>query len=332
MKTTILKILPVCLALVLLNNANAQEVLKDTCKVTIGENFIVFDAEATESPLDKWELITEEDDRYYDNDPIKPLSGTHLEFTGNDHNSGPPTSPLKYKFIAPKTGTYRLTMRMYQRLDGQPEDKCNDVYIRMTGNFTSGNSSYTTADLKSNMKFWGRGINKWGNILNGENSSHVKQAVMYNLIEGEEYSFFMSGRAQRTNIDYILFFETSLGLSVQYNVDLASTTDEKYHPAECDEVIPEETLTNKHAFADDKSLFTVAPNPATSGVLNIQFVNNSQVKKEVTIVDLSGRTVHSEYTNANQLVLSTDMISSPGIYLIKVSTQEYTSISKVQIQ
>ncbi|MEX0982589.1 MAG: hypothetical protein WD577_14640 [Bacteroidales bacterium] len=133
----------------------------------IGPNFIVWEAEATESPLGYWEIIDENDPRYQnlDSNKLDPILGTHLEFTGNDHNSGPPISPLEYIFVAPITGTYRLGARMFQRLEGLPSDKCNDVYIKMAGNFTSGNN-VDKQYLTKFVKFYGRGVNQWGALYN----------------------------------------------------------------------------------------------------------------------------------------------------------------------
>jgi hypothetical protein len=199
------------------------------CDMTIGEDYIVFEAEATTSELGDWEIIDSTDNRYRDEDSIAPINGTHLEYAGvNSYNE--PVWPLEYTFIAPKTATYRLTMRLYQRLEGEESDKCNDVYIKMAGNFTSGNDVYSTDELKGDMKFFGRGIDQWGCSYFGDLNNQVQGKVLYNLIEGEEYTFTMSGRSERTNIDYILFFDNELGITVKSNQDLAEKNDEKYRP------------------------------------------------------------------------------------------------------
>lgn len=211
------------LSLVIIENLEAQ---------TIGKNFIAIEAENTESNLDLWKIVTPSDGTYFNPDgELAPINETYLEFTGNDHNGGDPASPLKYKFTCPKTGEYRLAMRMYQRLLGLPEDKCNDVWVRMEGDFSSASKFYTTEDLKKDMKFYGRGTDNWGVCYKGEGGEHHKrEAVMYKLKKGEDYVFTMSGRAQRTNIDYILFYETSIPMIVKSFVDLAASNDDKYRP------------------------------------------------------------------------------------------------------
>lgn len=197
--------------------------------MTIGPNYIVFEAEATESPLGKWQKITPQDSRYHNSSSVAPINNTHLEFTGNNHNSGPPTSPLTYEFKCPKTGTYRLGGRLYQRLQGQPDDKCNDVYIKMTGNFTSANNIPASV-LKRNEKFYGRGVNKWGALHTIDTHQYGKQPVLYNLIEGEIYTFTVSGRAQRTNVDYWILYESSLSFTLKSNNDIAVSNNPKYRP------------------------------------------------------------------------------------------------------
>lgn len=203
--------------------------------MTIGENYVVFEAEATQSPLGKWQIITPEDSRYKDKVALPPINETHLEFTGNNHNSGPATSPLKYKFVCPKTGKYRLGARLYQRLEGQAADKCNDVYIRMEGDFTSGNSVALT-DLQHDQKFYGRGVNEWGALFSLEvHSTGNHAAALYNLKEGELYTLTVSGRSQRANIDYWILYETTINYTLQAHTDIATANPEKYRPliAQC---------------------------------------------------------------------------------------------------
>lgn len=223
---------------------------------TIGKNYIAIEAENTASDLGLWKLITPSDSTYFNlKTGVAPINKTHLEFAGNNHNGGEASSPLEYKFTCPKTGEYRLAMRMYQRLLGLAPDKCNDVYVRLFGDFTSASKAYTTDDLKKNMKFYGRGTENWGVCYKGEGGAkHTREAILYNLKKGEEYVFTMSGRAQRTNIDYILFYETSIPLTVKSFVDLADSNDAKYRPVEyqCTTInaVDFDQYTNIEGFAD----------------------------------------------------------------------------------
>ena len=121
---------------------------------------------------------------------------------------------------------------MYQRLEGAESDKSNDVYVRLDGNFTSGTDKYTTEDLEVDMKFFGRGIDRWGGIYSGEGGvADNKGDILYNLIAGEEYTLTMSGRSQRANIDYILLYDTNdTSIRTGANRDIAEENDAQFRP------------------------------------------------------------------------------------------------------
>lgn len=206
-------------------NESEQEVdgesEQDSSQIFYGENYIVFEAEATDSPFDLWvkrEPGDPEYMKYFESNPIT-INDTYLEFTGNDLNYGPAKSPLEYTFIAPKTAEYRVVMRMHQPLrGGEPDDKRNDVFIRLSGDFSSA-CKYSTDDLKSNHKFFGRGQNRWGASANLEghiSGEKVLAPVIYSLKKDQEYTFTMSGRAQGCSIDYILFYESSEKTNVNH--------------------------------------------------------------------------------------------------------------------
>ena len=202
-----------------------------SCQSTTGANYIVIEAEATDSDLGEWQLISKGKEGYKDNSAVSPINETHLEFTGNNTGSGPANSPLEYIFTAPSTGTYKLLIRLFQRLEGLEEDKCNDVYVKLAGDFTTATDKYTTEELKNNMKFFGRGVDNWGSCYSGESDgNHVKSAIIYNLKEGEQYTFTMSGRSQRTNIDYILLYDTDLNIKGGAHKDIAELNDAQYLP------------------------------------------------------------------------------------------------------
>ncbi|MDO6761498.1 DUF5060 domain-containing protein [Tamlana sp. 2_MG-2023] len=215
---------------------------ESTSKVT--GDFIAIEAEDTDADLGLWEMQTPTDDWYLgDTQGVAPINNSYLEFTGNNINSGSAQSPLTYTFVCEETATYRLVMRMRQNLEGNgthEQDKSNDVYVKLEGDFESGNE-YTTASLKSNMKFWGRGtkigndtVDHWGAIVQGE-LGHDKLPIMYKLKKGETYTLTMSGRAKGACIDYILFINTKLNLNPGYNVDIAVKFDEKYRPHTCED-------------------------------------------------------------------------------------------------
>lgn len=200
----------------------------------VGSNFIVCEMENTSSDLGLWELITPSHANYFDPDgEISPINETYLEFTGNSPAGvGSDRSPLEYTFICPKTAKYDLFMRMHQRLEGQPEDRCNDVYIKMAGNFTSAVGSIPTEHFKVDEKFFGRGHN-WGvgyRLDLEVNGVHKTSVARYNLIEGEEYTLTISGRSKRTNLDYWILIDTSENFFPKAQDDMAELYDEKYQP------------------------------------------------------------------------------------------------------
>jgi hypothetical protein len=166
-------------------------------------SIVVIEAESTKSDLGLWRLVTEKDSNY-----VRNASGKkHLEFMGGTINGGKPTSPLDYNFTVPANGTYRLMIVCRKRLEGQPGDKCNDGWVKLEGNFTSGND-IPAEDLKKDEKFFGGAANAWGwaDLLDWK--GHIKRPALYNLKAGEKYKLTLSGRSIRWNVDRIVFFDT----------------------------------------------------------------------------------------------------------------------------
>lgn len=195
------------------------------------KDFVVFEADATQSDLGLWVKRTPKDTNYYKGDGAEAVNKTYLEFTGKNLNLGAP-SALVYKFKAPKTGEFRLVMRMYQPLkQEEKEDEKNDVYVKLEGKFTSA-CKFSTADLTQYHRMFGRGVRKWGAIYGMEgliDNKKVYAPAVYNLIEDEVYTFTMSGKSQGCSIDYILFYDKNLSLNIT-SEDLATSIDKKYRP------------------------------------------------------------------------------------------------------
>lgn len=167
----------------------------------VGPDYILFEAEATTSPLGQWKKISEGETNY-----VSGASGkAQIEFTGNSPGSGPANSPIQYTFTCPKSGTYRLVLKARKRLEGQEPDKCNDCYIKMAGNFQSANA-YPVSLLKTNEKFYGGAENNWGWAEKMDVHDYAHQFADYIMTAGEEYTLTLSGRSQRFNIDYILLY------------------------------------------------------------------------------------------------------------------------------
>lgn len=200
--------------------------------IKYGPDFIVFEPEITNSDLGLWVKREPTDANYYSGTPEAVNKG-YLEFTGNNKNGGTPKSPLEYTFKCPKSGKYRLVMRMYQPLIAdEPGDKRNDVWIKLAGDFTTA-CIYPTEELKKNHKFWGRGVRVWGSMhrLEGHvNGNRQLAKVVYNLKKDENYTLTISGRAQGCSIDYIVFYDESSGLNVDIHNDLFQKLPEAYRP------------------------------------------------------------------------------------------------------
>ena len=113
-------------------------------------------------------------------------------------------------------------MRMYQPLkDDEPGDKRNDTYVRLEGNYATA-CKYPKEILETDHKFWGRGVRVWGSMHSLEahiDGQRFLDKVVYKLIEGEEYTFTMSGRAQGCvitsySIHYTKLYDTELSFCV----------------------------------------------------------------------------------------------------------------------
>ena len=167
------------------------------------KGIVVIEAESTKSDLGFWKLISANDSNYVQN----TVGKKHLEFTGGTINGGKPISPLEYDFKVPANGTYHLMIVCRKRLEGVPGDKCNDGWVKMDGNFESGNE-IPVADLKKEEKFFGGAANGWGwgDLLDWQ--GHIKRPALYNLKGGEKYKLTLSGRSIRWNVDRIVLFDT----------------------------------------------------------------------------------------------------------------------------
>lgn len=197
--------------------------------VKYGSDYIVFEAEDTDTPLGSNWTVRQPGDPLYlkyllnTGSSPAPINNTYLDYTGPWLGEG---TELEYKFTCPKTGKYQIAMRMHSPLreSNNPNkgiiktvngeevwwekaDLRNDFFIKMSGNFTSGSSKHTETDLRSFHKFFGRGANKWGTCINLEHNGN--NGAFYNLTEGEEYTFYLKGRSATTGVDYITLYDTS---------------------------------------------------------------------------------------------------------------------------
>jgi len=171
-----------------------------TAKIFKGKDgLLIMEVESTDSSKGKWKK----------RDTIDGFTGeSHYEFTGNKPASGPATSPMKYKFTVDKDGDYKLMIRAYKRLDGEPEDRCNDCYVKLKGDFESGGDAPLKV-LEEDAKLFGGSHDKWG-WTRKLDVNHKKYNPVYKLKVGEKYTLTVSGRSQRFNMDRIVFKHSSV--------------------------------------------------------------------------------------------------------------------------
>jgi len=171
-------------------------------------DYIFLEAESTTSNLKEWNRIKKGDEYYVDNSSGE----TFIEFTGNTPNTGDPSSPLEYTFIAPKDGNFRLIMMSSKRLEGVQGDWCNDTYVKLTGNYSSA-TNLPKNELENYIKFFQEGSTKtpqlewhWGH--RAEKGKHQFFELIYTLKKGEKYTLTLAGRSQRFSVDYFVLYDT----------------------------------------------------------------------------------------------------------------------------
>ncbi|MEM9237319.1 MAG: hypothetical protein AAGB14_11110, partial [Verrucomicrobiota bacterium] len=162
------------------------------------KGLVVIEAESTDSRLGKWKKKTD----------VEGYEGEcHLEFTGNKTISGPPESPLKYRFKINKEGVYTLTLRARKRLETKREDISNDCYVALKGDFEAGGKA-PLKTLRSDTKMYGGKPDGWGWAVMLD-SNHKKFPPEYRLKAGETYELTIHGRSKNFNIDRIILFHES---------------------------------------------------------------------------------------------------------------------------
>ena len=166
---------------------------------------LVMEMENSKSPVGLWVKKNDGSD----------WSGTGFyEFTGNTINGGDPKSPLEFRFKITKAGIYGIHLHAFNRLDGAASDKCNDAYVKVDGDYTSGANNVPLAALQKDTKLYSSNsgnIWSWGFQLDGNGADHV--AAKYNFKGGEEYLLTISGRSIRFQIDRILFAHNDVNLN-----------------------------------------------------------------------------------------------------------------------
>ena len=183
---------------------------------------VVMEAERTPTALgsgtQKWTSYQPGDANYVHG----ATSGGHLEFLGNSSNGGDPQAPLTYTFRIHEAGYYHLHLRARARLDGAPDDKNNDCYVKVAGlngaTFGAGpNAGGDHMDdapvslLTKDTKMYGGSPITWGwaNQLDAGGSSNKRWPV-YQFNAGSTYRLTVSGRSIKFNFDRIVFRKSTI--------------------------------------------------------------------------------------------------------------------------
>ncbi|MEM6965033.1 MAG: Ig-like domain-containing protein [Bacteroidota bacterium] len=294
--------------------------------VKYGPDYIVFEAEDTDSPLgDKWVIKTPNNSDYleyllFPGDSPEPVNDTYFQYVGPWMGAN---SELEYHFTCPKTGTYNIAMRMLcPLLPGEGHDQKNDFFIKLEGNFTSGSPSHTDNDLQTFHKLFGRGPNQWGTCLNLEHNG--LHGVFYNLIEGEEYVFHLKGRSSKAIIDYITFYQADY---LNHNIGLQSTDLALLLP---EEIRPYEELldiavdpTDKELRVGTSSQLFVFPTPSNANP-NVSWVSSDE---SVVLVNEEGEITSAGTVGQTATITATSTIDNSMVATANVELVEWFPIS-----
>lgn len=156
--------------------------------------YVVMEMENAKKPWGKWELLTN----------FAGYNGSgFMEFTGNTINGGPADSPLTFKFKVTQTGIYELNLRVRNRLEGATSDKCNDAYVRLEGDFESGND-VPLYMLKRDTKIYNHASDVWNWTVRLDIGGHQLKMPLYKLQKGQIYTLVVSGRSIRLQVDRIV--------------------------------------------------------------------------------------------------------------------------------
>ncbi len=206
--------------------------------VTVGTDFIAIEAEASTTPLSKNWAVRRAGNNNFDQitGQTPAVNGSYIEYmSGKTNGLGikAGSDVLTYQFIPKTSGTYYFSGRMAQQMNQPsgiaPWDQCNDVFIKMEGDFTSGNE--TPMNILANWtKFYGRGFNAWGSFVQAD-VNHAKYKLAYNLKAGEVYTLCISARSRGVCIDYFLF--SMQPLHAEEKIDLATINPVRLRPDGC---------------------------------------------------------------------------------------------------
>lgn len=73
------------------------------------------------------------------------------------------------------------------------------------------------------------------------------------------------------------------------------------------------------------------PNPVRD-VLNIHIPGANEQETEITIIDLQGRVIHSEFTSKQTTTINTEMLGIETMFIVRISSEKTSAIFKVVLE
>ena len=162
-------------------------------------DFIVIEAESADE-LGNWVLHSDSSVYGW----LEGFSGNGcIQFTGNTDVSGPPDSPLTYRFMVNRAGDYKLMARALEApLETGEGDKANDCYLRLVG-VPNYQGEFTKFVMLGDSYKW-----SWNVML--ESAHHYFESPLYPLKQGV-YQLQVAGRSKNFFLDRLVLYRIDDG-------------------------------------------------------------------------------------------------------------------------
>jgi|GEM_PF-3297792 len=235
----------------------------------------------------------------------------HLEFLLNETRGGSPRAPLSYTFQIHTPGSYRILLRARKRIaEGDDQDKSNDCYIRVEGNYTASDNANDEENgfakleiLQADTKIFGGNIDNWGKAFTLDLGRDGKRVPLYRFEAEETYTFVMSGRSRQYNVDRIIFYKVgNYGLN-QEHIEIYDATPE----TTCNHFLAIEDLTNT-----SNTALQILNNPVKAHSLLVK----QQQQTTLQIINMSGKLLQEIRTTNEYMTIDVSAFPA-GIYVLK---------------
>lgn len=236
----------------------------------------------------------------------------HLEFLLNETRGGSPRGALSYTFQIHTPGSYRILLRARKRIaEGDDQDKSNDCYIRVEGNYTASDNASDEENgfakleiMQTDTKIFGGNIDSWGKAFTFDlGGGDGKRVPLYRFEAEENYTFVMSGRSRQYNVDRIIFYKVgNYGLN-QEHIDIYDATPE----TTCNHFLAIEDHTNT-----SNTALQILNNPVKAHSLLVK----QEQQTKLQIINMSGKLLQEIRTTNDYMTIDVSAFPT-GIYLLK---------------